>query len=68
MVNIEGRYEFHRDSSSPGMQIVQVDSNSGQILEGQIGEVPIHCRTESRRTPRNRPSARLFSGSARALG
>jgi hypothetical protein len=41
MADISGRYEFHRDASSPGMQIVRVDS-SGSILEGQVGQSPIH--------------------------
>lgn len=40
MADISGRYDFHRDSSSPGMQIVRVD-NTGRILEGQIGQAPI---------------------------
>jgi hypothetical protein len=41
MVDISGRYDFHRDASAPGMQIVRVDA-TGQILEGQIGQSPIH--------------------------
>lgn len=40
MADISGRYDFHRDSSSPGMQIVRVDG-TGRILEGQIGQAPI---------------------------
>jgi hypothetical protein len=42
MTDISGRYEFHRDASSPGMQIVRVDPSSGQILEGQVGQNPIN--------------------------
>jgi hypothetical protein len=46
MSDISGRYEFHRDSSSPGMQIVRVKARqdgSGEIdiVEGQIGPSPI---------------------------
>lgn len=40
MIDISGRYEFHRDGFSPGMQIVRVD-HTGQILEGQVGDAPI---------------------------
>ena len=41
MVNIDGRYDFHRDGVDLGMQIVEVDP-SGQIVEAQIGQSPMH--------------------------